>query len=382
MAIAVSAYAFGTDSGTESTHPLGTTNAALSRSKTDAGTFLVRFLIQATGAGQNNIDFQLQRSLDGAAFANVTTTSTGVKAVATAVFVDQANTTSRLGGTGTFETTSAGCSETGLCGGTAFDIIADGRGETLYAVQLVPADLTAVSTITFKLLADGADFTQSVTPTINLTDPNVTALPSTGSVSLRGQAPTVAAAAAATTALAALAFTGVAPGWSIGVGVTPAAGAVALVGLLPTVAGGGGLTERLTPNAVVAGGSNLRDTDLVSPPVRMADIADDTSGSPGPDELWWTALNEEGDVDVRLAFSTSSGNLVGTQTINILVRGTSLPSRQVTAELWESGAKLTSEVTEAISSIDGQIVTLQFEPGELSDITGAGVELRIFSTAA
>jgi trimeric autotransporter adhesin len=175
MALAVAAYRFGSDDGSESTHGwLADLNTALSRDKTDAGVFLVRFLVQATGAGQLNCVFQLRCSLDGGAFADVTTTSTGVQAVAAASFLNAANTTSRLGGSGTFETSSAGASEDGSAGGTAFDIVTDGRGECLYSVALVPADLTSVSTITFELQVSGAAFTQSVTPTINLTS---TALP-------------------------------------------------------------------------------------------------------------------------------------------------------------------------------------------------------------
>src|SRR5687767_7268313 len=105
MALAVSAYRFGAEDGTEATHTfLANLNTAISRHKASAATFFVRCLVQATGAGQLNCDFQLQRSLDGGAFASVTTTSTGVKAVTTAIFADAANTTSRLGGSGTFET--------------------------------------------------------------------------------------------------------------------------------------------------------------------------------------------------------------------------------------------------------------------------------------
>jgi hypothetical protein len=89
---------------------------------------------------------------------------------------------------------------------------------------------------------------------------------------------------------------------------------------------------------------------------------------------------------VRLGFPTSSGNLVGTQTINAYIRGTSLPSRDVTLQLYENGSPLpgspTILITEAVNSISGQIVTLTFNASDLSDITGAGVELRISAIAA
>lgn len=172
MALALAAYRFGSEDGTEATHGwLANLNTALDRQADNAGTFFVRALVQATGAGQLNCDFQLRYNRNGAGFVNVTTTSSVVKAVATAIFADAANTTARLGGSGTFESSSQGCSHDGVCGGTAFDILTDGNGECLYSVQLVPADIAAGDTITFDLVVDGATFTQSVTPTINVTTP-------------------------------------------------------------------------------------------------------------------------------------------------------------------------------------------------------------------
>jgi hypothetical protein len=175
MSISLSAYRFGSNDGTESTHGfLAALNTAISRDATDASTFLVRLLIQANAtAGQSNIDCQLQYNLNGGGFTDVTTGSAVVKAVTTAVFADAANTTSRLGGTGTFESSSNGCSHDGLCGGNNFDIVTSGNGECLYSVQLVPTDVDPGDTITFRVLADGATLSggYAVTPTINVTGP-------------------------------------------------------------------------------------------------------------------------------------------------------------------------------------------------------------------
>jgi hypothetical protein len=91
-----------------------------------------------------------------------------MRAIAAAAIADAANTTSRLGGTGTFESSSQGASEDGLAGGTAFDIVTDGRGECVFGVQLQGGDVAPGDVITFRLLVDGATFTYSQTPTLNV----------------------------------------------------------------------------------------------------------------------------------------------------------------------------------------------------------------------
>jgi len=223
-------------------------------------------------------------------------------------------------------------------------------------------------------------------PLYETPDPNITIEPGVGSVGFTGQTPSLSLGATASPTAGAVAFAGEAPTASAGITANADVGTVLFTGYAPAVSAGGGLTERLTPNAVLAGGSNLRDTLSNSPPTRLEDIQDDTGGSPGPDANWWTAVNPEADIDVRLGFPTSSGNLVGTQTINAYIRGTSLPSRDVTLQLYENGSPLpgspTILITEAVNSISGQIVTLTFNASDLSDITGAGVELRISAIAA
>jgi hypothetical protein len=203
-----------------------------------------------------------------------------------------------------------------------------------------------------------------------------TGTPTAGTVSVNGKLAALSLGSTIATGAGSLAFAGATTALQAGVTAAPIAGALRFVGQVADVPQG--LTERLTPNAVVAGGSNLRDTLTNSPPTRLADI-DEPTGS--DDAEWWTAVNPEANIDIRFGFPTSSGNLVGTQTLRALIRGTSLPSRDVTLELWESGSKLTSEITEEITSLSGQIVTLTFPASELSDITGAGVELRVRATA-
>lgn len=172
MPLNQAAYRFGSNDGAETTHGwLAEINTPISRDAADASTFLLRFLIQASGAaGQANCDFQFQVRKNGGADTNITTTSANVRAVSTTVFTNAQNTTSRLGGSGTFESSSQGCTHDGLSGGTAFDIVTNGRGETVCALQLVPADLLAGDLLEFRLLVDGAQLASyPVTPSLTIT---------------------------------------------------------------------------------------------------------------------------------------------------------------------------------------------------------------------
>ena len=59
------------------------------------------------------------------------------RAIGTVIFADGADTTNRLtGGTGTFESSSQGCTWDGTSGGNQFDIVPGGFGETEYAPDL------------------------------------------------------------------------------------------------------------------------------------------------------------------------------------------------------------------------------------------------------
>lgn len=170
MTIRQAAYRFGTNELTESTHGfLAALNTPISRAATDLTTFLCRVLIQndATGA-VNNVAPTWQRSINGGAFAAITTASTGVKAVVPSCWADAANTTSRLGGTGTFNTPNNGCTADGTAGGAAMDIVASGNSETEIALQLV-AGLSAGDTIDLRILNGSTAITITQTPRINIT---------------------------------------------------------------------------------------------------------------------------------------------------------------------------------------------------------------------
>lgn len=172
MAVSQSHYRFGVNEGTESTHGW---YAAEDASPAPGGialdtTFLLRFTLQCDGTALNNIDAEFQYRKNGGAWTQITTGTTNVRAVTPSCWADGANTTKRLSGTGTFEASSAGCTADGISGGTAFDIVANGNGETECAMQLRSADLSPGDLIEFRLTRDGGILldTYAVTPSLQL----------------------------------------------------------------------------------------------------------------------------------------------------------------------------------------------------------------------
>ena len=173
MALSQAAYRFGINESTESGHGF---HAAQNTDIDFAPgvSFLLRFLCQASGGvAHNNIDWQFQCSKNGGAFQNITTSSTIARAVTVAVFTEAANCTNRLtGGTGTFESSAAGCTLDGVSGGNNCDIVSNGFTETECALQIMDADVINGDKIQFRLLQEGAVMdTYAVTPTLTVVSP-------------------------------------------------------------------------------------------------------------------------------------------------------------------------------------------------------------------
>src|SRR5688572_6830230 len=157
MALSQSHYRFGLNEGTESTHgwhAAEDVDPAPGKIPVNT-TFLLRFCLQCDATLLSNIDVEFQYRRNGGTWTNITTTSSVVKAVTTSVFTNQSNPTKRLSGTGTFEASSASCTHTGVGGGTAFDIVDSGNGETECALQLVGNDVNDGDRIEFRLTRDG-----------------------------------------------------------------------------------------------------------------------------------------------------------------------------------------------------------------------------------
>jgi len=162
-------YRFGINELAESTHGW---HAALDANPAQGviandTTFLLRFTVQETGGtAAGNTDQQFQRNLNGAGWVDITTVSSVVKAVTTAVFANGADLTNRLTGTGTFESSGDGGTHDGLSGGIQNDIAASGNSETECALQIIGADVASGATIQFRLTSPDFTITNDVVPTI------------------------------------------------------------------------------------------------------------------------------------------------------------------------------------------------------------------------
>lgn len=161
-------FRFGYDDGTESTHTWianEDTNAAVF-----TGTkFLLRFTVQeAGGTASVDTDFQFQYNKNAAGWNDITTSSSVVKSVTPGAWANGANCTKRLSGTGTFETSAAGCTTDGSSGGASCDIAASGNTETECALQLISADIADGDTIQFRLTSPDYAITYTVTPSLTV----------------------------------------------------------------------------------------------------------------------------------------------------------------------------------------------------------------------
>lgn len=133
---------------------------------------VLRYGVQESGTGSasgaSTDDYQLQYSLNGGAFTNVTSSSTVVQGFTSADLTDAAGTTQRLSaGTGSFITGEIAETD-GLL--TDWQLTANNHSELLFAIQVMAADTAESDVITFRVLRNGGVFnTYSVTPQITVT---------------------------------------------------------------------------------------------------------------------------------------------------------------------------------------------------------------------
>ena len=261
-------YRFGVDELAESTHGW---HAAENVNPTQGviavdTTFLLRFTVQETGGtAAANVDNQFQCRLNGGAFQNITTTSTIVKAVAAAAFANGANCTKRLAGTGTFETTAAGCTEDGLSGGASNDIAASGNSETECGLQIVSANVAHNDSIEFRLTSPDFTITNDVVPTITVSEAvPVLVTPGVLTLAIATFAPLVLLPQLVTSGLLALALTTFAPTVTVeaaSVTVTPTTAALTTSPFAPTVP--------VSDNQLVAPGVLAQSTATFAPSVTV-----------------------------------------------------------------------------------------------------------------
>lgn len=108
-------------------------------------------------------------------------------------------------------------------------------------------------------------------------------------------------------------------------------------------------------------------------------VQDDPSD---PAAEWLAAADPLAATDLRVSFPTpvASPGPGGPTKMRVLVRRTtdpSAPNPNVILDLWEGGTFKATLGTFAVSSTSGQVVEATINPADLTDPTGAGIELRV-----
>lgn len=194
-------YEDGTEAGAVA---LGTEDTPLSLMVTADRNILLRIQIQESGSGSISgaatDDYRLERSIDGGAFAAVTTSSTAVQVNTASALTDQGATTARLvAGGGSFV---AGKQDDGDGIVTDVQLTANNYTEHVFGIKVLAASTSEGTVLTFRLTgpAVGTLFTAvsggayTVTPTLNITEAqSFTASPTVGALIATGETPTVIA---------------------------------------------------------------------------------------------------------------------------------------------------------------------------------------------
>ena len=234
-------FRFGINELTESTHGWHAAEDANASIPANV-TFLLRFVEQeAGGTAAGNTDAQFQYNRNGLGWNNITTTSSVARAVNSVAFANGANCTKRLSGTGTFETSGAGCTTDGTSGGAANDIVASGNSETECAIQIVGTDVSPGDVIQFRFTSPDWAVGYDVTPSLTVSSGNVTVAPPFYSVVTATFEPTVIASdnQVVVPPNATLASSAFAPTVQIGAGgttVVPPSGTISTASFSPAIA--------------------------------------------------------------------------------------------------------------------------------------------------
>lgn len=158
-------YEDGTESGSVA---IDAENTNITRDLTSDSNLQLRVGVQMDGgSGMSTDDYQLQYSLNGGAYTNVTSASSVVKGFNSASLTDAASATQRLSaGSGSF--IGGRVSEDGLADNFNFNVAF--HGELLYSLTVVSASVSNSDTIDFRVIrnssATGMTFT--VTPRITV----------------------------------------------------------------------------------------------------------------------------------------------------------------------------------------------------------------------
>jgi hypothetical protein len=297
-------YRFGKDDGTESTHTWYANEDAPASLPLDTN-LLLRICVQESGGtAAPNLVQQFQYSVNNLSgpWTNVTTVlNTPVRAVAVAAFTNGQNCTKRLSGTGTFESSAAGCTEDGNSGGGSNDVVALGCTETELGFRLDSTQIAQGSVVYFRLTVSGptTSITYSVTPTGHVA---ITEAPALAPVVLAGQAPSRVVNYIAAVAVGALSMAGVQPTATVevpNITCAPTVGALAMAGHTPqiptlTVELREGTTLRATRYLNLTGSLATTDIDLTTDErnaiVNWTDLRVSLIASGGQVEVTWADL--------------------------------------------------------------------------------------------
>lgn len=186
MALTQSHYRFGGVDGTQATHSwLALEDTPVIMEQGSQALIRINLQNDASGAA-NNIVMQAQcRRLpqgdagQAGAWQDVTTASTIIRTGANAVFTNGANCTKRLSGTGTFETSAAGCTHDGSAGGAANDIVASGCSEFLMGFQIMGANVDQFDKIEIRLVGTAGALFGAYTQVPTITVGRIHTIPAT-----------------------------------------------------------------------------------------------------------------------------------------------------------------------------------------------------------
>jgi hypothetical protein len=220
-------------------------------------TYLVRARLRNTG-GDGGTAFRWVYSRNAGAWTPITTSSSVVKAVAAQGFNDGDDVPQVLGGSGTYLTNNDAASEDGTPTlPVAFPT--GGAVEPVLSFQIVGADVADEDAIQLRLQVfedpqwvDLDTYTNTPSITVNKATGDVSVTPTTGTLTVTGFAPTVAAASTVAPAPASLSASGLAPTVAAGAVCGPIPAALAAQGQAPTVAASS--TAAPAPGALAATG--------------------------------------------------------------------------------------------------------------------------------
>ena len=167
-------YEDGTESGSTA---IAAQNTNITRDAASNSNLLLRISVTESDgvSGAATDDWQLQYSLNGGSYTNITTSSSVVKGFDSTNLTDGGATTQRLSSNGV----------TWIAGKIAEDGLVDNHQltslnatEYLFTLTIISADVSHNNTIDFRLLLNGSDFTSfggtyAVTPTITISKGSV-----------------------------------------------------------------------------------------------------------------------------------------------------------------------------------------------------------------